>query len=57
MNCRIKSGNDEERNERKDITKEKKGSGTPTDAYSYRPHLTDAAACSAEHARLSAFHH
>jgi hypothetical protein len=34
----------------------KEGSGTPTDAYSYRPHLTDAAACSAEHARLSAFH-
>ena len=34
----------------------KKGSGTPTDAYPTVRIISDAAACSAEHARLSAFH-
>jgi hypothetical protein len=36
--------------------KERKGSGTSADAYPFLRIISDAAACSAEHARLSAFH-
>src|ERR1700722_1009307 len=44
MDCRIKSGNDEERNER---NKEKKGSGTPAGAcVVMRPHQADTARAS-----------
>jgi hypothetical protein len=51
MDCRVKPGNDETgKNEIK------KGKRNADRRVSNRPRLTGAAACSAEHARLSAFH-